>query len=626
MTSQYDYQPGKSPKQKFIISTLILLGIFFFYLARLFSMQVIESLNYQSRAVFVSSRSQIINTQRGRIYDRNINNPLALNRSSFALLITPGDLQNTEQRRTLIENLSQYVSLSPNQLERVVPLPSRNFDPIEIVGNITFEQVSVIAENIDLFPALSWIPKPQRSYPFGSLFAHIIGYVGDISPEELQILFNQGYTRNSVLGKTGIERLLDLDLRGRDGLLVNQVDVFGRRSDQSQIVREPVLGSSAVLTIDKRIQDLAQQALGSRIGTALVLKPDTGEILAMVSNPSYDPNLFYTVDGPTNFIAVRDTPHSPFLNRNIQSAAPPASTFKILMSLLAMEEQIIDPMHTIRCTGSITIGDRVFRCHNPNGHGLMNFYDALAQSCNIYYYTLAFERLAPEQIFNFSARLGLGNITGIDLPGEVRGLVPSREWKERTFNTPWVGGDTVNLSIGQGFLTVTPLQLSNVTAAVATGGIVHRPFVFKELRDSITYELISETTPEILFDAQLRPDTIRRVQDAMIRTITNGTARDAITTRSVSVAGKTGTAQIGADTTQRHSWFTAYAPADPQDTREQVVVTVWIDAINEWDWWAPKAANFILHGIFNNMTYNEVIQDLWPLWYITREMLVNAQR
>ncbi|NCN04135.1 MAG: penicillin-binding protein 2 [Spirochaetales bacterium] len=618
--SSSERRQEKKEKYRFLIYGGIISVFLAAYLVHLFSMQVVESLVYQNQANVVSNRSQVIPTQRGRIYDRNVTDPIASNQSSFALQITPGDLETPQSRDTLVTNLSRILHLSTSDIERLVPLRSRNFDPVKVFSNVPFQVISEIAENIDDFPALSWTPLPQRFYPEGENFAHVLGYVGDINQQELQVLFNQGYNQNSIIGKTGIEQTLDLVLKGKDGLAFNQVDVFGRRSAQPRVIQEPELGDSVVLTLDRKIQQLSIDALGGRIGTALVLNPRTGEILSLVSNPGYDPNSFYGQNGSQNFTRIQQATDSPFINRNIQSAAPPASTFKILMSIIAMEEKAIDPLHTVRCTGSIAIGDRIFRCNVPTGHGDVNLYQALAQSCNVYFYSLAYDRLRPEDIFNYAQRLGFGNLTGIDLPGEVRGLVPSREWKERTFNTPWVGGDTVNLSIGQGFMTVTPLQLSNLTASIANGGPVYTPHIVKEIRDPITLELKEQVEPTILFDSDLNRETIEIVREAMRKVITEGTANVVITTPSVTVAGKTGTAQTG-DAEKKHSWFTAYAPYDTNDPRDPVVVTVWVDAANDWDWWAPKAANFILHGIYNDMTYAEVLQDLRPLWYITREML-----
>lgn len=607
---------GKKLKTKFVLLAVLMGLAFLLYLGNLFSMQVIETFAYQDRASHVSNRSQIISSQRGEIFDRHVDQPIATNRTSFAIQVTPGDLQDNETRARLVSNLASYLQYDESYIDNLVPPVRRTFERVTVLTDVPFESIAKLAENVESFPALSWIQRPERVYPFGPEFSHILGYVGDISQQELQTRFNLGYTSNSVIGKAGVERQLDEVIRGIDGLGLTQVDVYGRRIDESvlSIVQYPKIGQTAVLTIDTEIQQLARRAIGRRTGTALVLKPATGEVLAMVSSPGYDPSSFYGANGRQNFAKLTSDPTSPFLNRNIQAAGPPASTFKILMSIAAMQEKVIDPLKTIRCNGFIRIGDREFKCWDHAGHGNVNLYDALAFSCNVYFYTIGYEYLGEARILEYANRLGLGDYTGIDLPGEIRGLVPSKEWKERTFNAPWVGGDTINLSIGQGFLTVTPIQLANLVAAVVNGGTVYKPHVLKETRDSISGQVISRVEPEILRQITLSQETLDIVKREMREVISRGTANVAVTTRAVQIAGKTGTGQTSNEADQ-HSWFVAYGPYNYTDPNDVVVVVVWIDPSNEWDWWAPKAANFIFHGIFTGKNYDETFADLSPIWY-----------
>ena len=596
--------------------------VFAVYVIHLFSMQVVDNFTYQDRASNVSSRTQIVSSLRGSVYDRHADVAIAGNQSSYALLVTPGDLIGEGRRDVLVSNLANILGIASSTAEQMIPLAARTYEPVLAISSVSYPVIAHIAESIEKYPGLTWVPRPQRTYPFGDLFSQVLGYVGDISQEELQVLFNEGYNPGSIIGKAGIERSLDSVLKGQDGLAINQVDVFGRRTggEEVNLVRPPELGASVVLTIDRNIQELSKKALGGRVGSVLVMKPATGEILAMVSEPGYDPNSFYDELGASNFRAAISDSNSPFINRNLQAAAPPASTFKVLMSLIALEEEVIDPTHTIRCTGSVTIGDRTFRCWNPAGHGSVNLYEALAESCNVYFYTLGYEYLNIDTIAGWSERMGLGQTTGIDLPGEVRGLVPSTEWKERTFNSPWVGGDTVNLSIGQGYLTVTPIQLAGVVNALVNNGTIYRPHVLKEVRDPVTFEIVQSVEPSVIHQTGISAQTAELVKTAMRKVIVEGTAISALTTNAVEIAGKTGTAQTGAEDS-KHSWFAAYAPYEYDNPQDVVSVVVWIDASNEWDWWAPKAANIIFHGIFNDLNYEETLRDLSPLWYITREML-----
>jgi penicillin-binding protein 2 len=254
------------------------------------------------------------------------------------------------------------------------------------------------------------------------------------------------------------------------------------------------------------------------------------------------------------------------------------------------------------------------------GHGPVNLESALAQSCNVYYWNMGAHHLSVDQIIDYSARLGLGRPTGIDLPGESQGLVPSPAWKEQAFSARWVGGDTVNMSIGEGFLQVTPIQLANMVATVVNDGIAYRPHVLREVRDPVTGAVIRRVEPEVIRDAELNGDTLRAVRAAMRSVITEGTANVVITTDAVEVAGKTGTGQIGSET-QWTSWFVAYAPYGSDiSAEEQIVLVVMVDGANEWEWWAPKAANVILHGYFRDLNYEEAVADLRrgtrPLWYM----------
>ena len=362
------------------------------------------------------------------------------------------------------------------------------------------------------------------------------------------------------------------------------------------------MGTSLVLTIDRHIQRLTEKALGERTGGVVILDPANGEIIAMASYPAYDPNVFSTNSGGQEIADIHNDPRSPLLNRTIQAAGSPASTFKILMSTAMLQEEVFDPLKTIYCSGSIPVANRVFHCHVRSGHGSVNMYTAIAESCNVYFYTIGKDYLGIDGILDFSLQFGLGDITGIDLPEEVRGLLPSPEWKERTYNDPWVIGDTVNLSIGQGFLTVTPLQLANITAGIVNDGIIYQPHLLKETRDQTSLELITKTQPRVLRDIGIEPSVFEKIKRAMRLVVTEGTARWALTSDAVEIAGKTGTAE-GSPQAEPHSWFTAYMPGNSQE--QKYVITIWVDGSNEWEWWAPKAANIIIHGIAKNLTFEE---------------------
>lgn len=593
-----------------------LLGfVFFVYLAQLFFMQVVNTGKFTQDATAFSQRSVPVPAKRGEIFDRSHTDPIVLNVDSFQVNFNPAEVP-VGLIPGVLAKVGVLLKMSYNELDRRVP-PSlySSFQSIELKKAVDYETITRIAEDLASFPGVSWESSPIRQYvDLGSL-AHVVGYVGNITQDELQVLYNQGYGLRSVVGKSGIERRFDLTLRGEEGTRFRTVDVNGRNvgsTAKDEII--PVSGKDIVLTIDRKIQRLAEKALGNRMGSVVVLQPATGEVLAMVSYPYYDPNKFYTDEANQEYARLQLDPTFPFLNRSIQSVYPPGSTFKVIMTTAILGDKVLDPSRTFVCTGTVEVGDRVFKCNKLTGHGVVNLARALAQSCNIYYYTAGLEYLGIDRIDDYSKRFGLGQISGIDLPGEVAGLVPTPKWKERTLNYPWLGGDTVNLSIGQSYLLVSPIQMADAAAMVANGGKVYRPHVVKAVIDPAT-GVVEESQPEILYEATVAPEVWTQVQDDMRGVITEGTAAVVITTKAVKVAGKTGTAEDGSKGSSNHSWFIAYAPWDDPDPAKRVVIAVQVEKTNEWEWWAPKAADLIFHGIFTDKTYEEVIQDLRP-WYV----------
>ncbi len=604
-----------------VLGMAVVIGVvFLLYLIRLFEMQVLDGYIYLNRARQTALRSEPVFAQRGQIFDRDMDDLLATNQNSFAITIVPGEVP----RGQLSETVSQIATIIDGNegamLDRLNRRRGGSFEAVEIVSGLSLEELTRVAERVDRFPGVSWYSKPERAYPAAELTSHVIGYVGEITPRELQVLFNEGYSAASVLGKSGVEQQYDQLLRGKDGIRFRTVDARGRRVGEEEELISPEQGRNLVLTIDYDLQRLAQQALGPRVGSVVALRPATGEVLAMVNYPRFDAQRFSGSQGQSSVRDLALDARSPFLNRAIQSVVAPASTFKIVMTTAILEEDAFPPDEEINCTGQFEYGNRVFNDWLEQGHGPLNLAGALAQSCNVYYWTMGASHLSVDQIIDYSARLGLGQPTGIDLPGEVSGLVPSPAWKEQSINARWVGGDTVNMSIGEGYLQVTPLQVANLVATVVNDGRTYRPYVLKEVRDPVTGETIERTEPELIRDASISRQTLQEVRSAMRGVISDGTANVVITTDSVESAGKTGTGQVGSDTNWT-SWFVAYAPYGantPAD--EQIVVAVMVDASNEWEWWAPKAANIILHGYFEDLNFDEAVADLRrgprPLWYM----------
>lgn len=594
---------------------VIIVLIFIIYLTHLFSLQIVNTGIYKKKARNVAQRSNIIPSQRGKIYDVNYDYPLAMNVDSFAILVTPADVTDISIEE-LVEKLSEVLKVSFNELIRNVPRNTANqYQAVEIISGISFDSVSYIAEHIDEFKGVSWTSKPLRFYNETGSISHILGYLGGITTSELQILYNQGYSYNSVLGKSGIEKQYDMILRGRDGKRIKTVDVKGRGVNREDVIEPPENGMNIRLTIDRHIQELAEKALGPRKGSVVVLRPSTGEIVAMVSYPNFNPNLF-SLPGPTNFGVLSLDPDFPFLNRAIQSQYSPASTFKIILSAALLDLDAIDPEETVTCTGSLTIGNRTTYCHKLSGHGPVNLKEALQQSCNIYFGTVGMNNLGIDNIAKYAQYLGLASKTGIDLPGEVSGNIPTRAWKESVYNNSWQLGDTYNASIGQGFVTSTPLQVANEMAIIVNDGISYKPHLLKEVIDPISGEVIERFEPEVLRNSPIRYETFQTLKENLRSVVTDGTSNVVILNDQVKIAGKTGTGEVGLKD-HWHSWFVSYGPYETENPDDRLVVLTMIEATNEWDWWAPKAADIIYEGIFGNKTYEEVIRDFQRrrVWY-----------
>jgi penicillin-binding protein 2 len=593
-------------------------------LVQLFYLQVIRGWEFKRRARAVVRRELPIPAQRGEIFDRNYDFPLVVNQDSFAVDLIPGEVP-AEARTDLFGRIAGALGISVEDIEkRVPPKYYHLYQPIELKGGVGFETIAFLAEHIAVFPGVAWHNKPIRNYLATGSLSHVIGYVGDINREEIQVLYNQGYSFGTVLGKSGVEKQYDMLLRGTDGARFRTVDVrekYLKGKPEEDIPPEP--GKNLVLTIDRRIQLLCEKALGERIGSVVVLKPSTGEILAMVSYPYYDANQFSTESGAQEFTRLSLDPTFPFINRAIQSSYPPASAFKVILTAALVEEEVFPITRKITCTGQIFYGDRVFHCHSKIGHGPLDLMGGLAESCDVYFYTVG-DALGVERIVYYSREFGLGQQTGVDLPGETQGFLPTPEWKQRTQAMVWLGGDTLNMSIGQGYLLVTPIQMANVVAMIANAGKVYRPHVLKEVRDPQTGDLIQAVEPEVLRVSPVRKESFKIVQQAMRGVITHGTAHVVLTTKAVEVAGKTGTGEAGYED-RWHSWFAAYAPYQAEDPDEQVVVVVMVEAENEWEWWAPKAADVIFQGIFAGQTYEESVETLKPWWYIQQQRALAAQ-
>lgn len=600
---------------KVTILLIILLILFLIYIYKLFSMQIVQGEHYRSQSQKISSQITVISAQRGEIFDRNANLPMVINTDSFAVEVTPGEIPSNRYD-TVILKLAQFLGISKTEIDKKIPKNiRRSYTTVTVKSNVSFSIISNIAENKTDLPGVSWVSKPIRNYLHTGSLSHIVGYVGDINQDEITVLYNKGYTNKSIVGKTGIEKQYDSLLQGKPGREMSTVDVHGRIISETPIVEPPQMGKNLVLTIDSDIQKLAEEALGNRVGAAVVLKPATGEVLAMVSYPYYDSNIFNSDDSAVEYSKLLKDPTKPLINRAVQLSYPPASTFKIVMSAAMLQENAFPSAKKIECKGRMVYGGRIFHCHvHEPGHGWLDMKNAMAQSCDVYYWTVGRDYLGIEKIASYAREFGFGKSAQIDLPSQVSGLVPTAEWKQKKYHEKWLGGDTMSCSIGQGYMEATPLQLANMIAMVSNEGTIYKPHLLKEVRDPVTNEVIAEVKPSILTQSTINNSVWKELQEALRYTVTDGTPQYPMHNKIVQIACKTGTAEVEPYSSRKenqswHSWLVAYAPYDAPP-EERVCVATIVEAQNIWEWWAPYATNIIIQGIFAHQTCEEATREL----------------
>jgi penicillin-binding protein 2 len=514
---------------------------------------------------------------RGIVYDR-FGEILVDNRPSFDMILVPEDARDRQQ---VFRNLAGYLGEAEAELHEMARAPSKRppYEGIVLRRDVGWEAVMAVeTHQLDL-PGVSVQVGPKRSYPFGPLAAHLLGYVGEVSQADLADAA-RGYWPGDVVGKAGLERAWEGELRGTRGGQQVEVDALGRRVRVLQEVAD-VPGNSLILTLDRDLQDVAERTLGDRKGSIVALDPRNGEILVMVSRPAFDPNLFARGIRREEWQAlVQDRSH-PLNNRAVQGVFPPGSTFKIAVAAGALEESVVTPFTSVTCGGGTQFGRRFFRCWKKGGHGRMQLHDAVVQSCDVFFYEVG-QRLGVDGIAEFARRFGLGLATGVRLQHESAGTIPDREWKRRRFDEPWYPGETLSVAIGQGYVTATPLQMANFVATVANGGTRYRPHYVKRV-EAFDGTVREEIAPEIVAQAHLKTSTITQLQSAMRDVVmsTRGTGQKA-RVLGVEVAGKTGTSQVvrlsrreetgDVAETRDHAWFMAYAPVEAPEIAIAAIV------------------------------------------------------
>ncbi len=558
------------------------LGLFTLLGGRLYHLQVLQSQHYAGLAEDNRVSPRLLPPERGLILDR-FGVPLAVNRQTYRVFIIPEQTPSLEETLTRLEKL---IPVRPGERERILRTVQRMrpFTPVTVVDNLDWEDVArVSAHSLDL-PGVAADMVPRRLYPQGHYSAHVVGYVGAVAEEDLDgdpVLTIPEFR----IGKAGIERVREADLRGRAGVSHVEVNAVGRViRELSREEGEP--GKDLVLTIDAALQRFATERLAGETGAAVVLDSQTGEVLAMVSSPTYDPNAFDRGISSREWESLLRNPLAPLSNKAVSGQYAPGSTFKMVVALAALEHNIVSPGKTFFCGGMLKLGDGRFHCWRRGGHGHVNLHDGIVQSCDVYFYEVA-RRVGIDRIAAMAERLGLGKRLGIELPGERSGLVPTKSWKLEALGKPWLIGETLIAGIGQGYVLTTPLQLAVMTARLVNGGRGVLPRLTRRIGEQRV-----APEPGAAEDLKLTPEWLKLVRAAMDG-VTNqrwGTAYGArIAEPGMEMGGKTGTSQVrrisaserrsGVRTQEElereerdHALFVGYAPVD--DPRYAVAVIV----------------------------------------------------
>jgi len=581
---------GREAWRRRVLSLAAAVGVAFVGLVgQLWYLQVLEGVKLQEMSEKNRIRIRPVAAPRGILFDRN---GLALvdNRPAFTLSLIPREL---EDRDTVLARLSVLLKIPMRELEESLErVPTDSFRPVRVRRGLTLEEVTKIEERKLELPGVLVEVEPQRVYPTSTFAAHLLGYVREVSDEQMK----QGrYRRGDMIGQSGLERMLDEYLRGRDGGERVEVDALGR---PVQVMRreEPDPGAQVITTVDRRIQEAAERAMTGRSGAVIVMDPRNGDILAMTSSPAFAlDRLTGNLDRDEWLKVVRD-PLTPLMNRALQSQYAPGSVFKVIVAAAGLQEGSLTPMDRTYCNGEFHLGQWAFKDWKEGGHGHVDTRSAIMQSCNIFFYQSGL-KVGPAAIARYAQAFGLGAPTGIDLGGEKPGLVPFLDGRRRGDGRKWQAGDTVNMSIGQGQLLVTPMQVARMMSAVANGGILWRPRLVQRVErvdGTLAYSSSSKMTGRV----DLSPVVWAFLRHALSGVVNEGGTGAAARIPGVEVAGKTGTAQSVAksDSTkgQDHAWFASFAPV--QDA--EVVVVVFVERGGKGGQVAAPIARQIYQAIF----------------------------
>lgn len=558
---------------------ILVAGVFAVLLVRLFYLQVVEGEEYRRRSENNRVRMEELPAPRGRIFARD-GYPLVDNRPAFDLMIIPKEAAPLDDTLAELERYTGFPAVEMARRIREAKVP--RFKPLALRRDIGRDVVAVVEGHRFELPGVYVEISPRRYYLTSSV-PHLLGYLGEVDVQDLRDSAGTPapYRPGDVVGRAGIEKSSENWLRGRSGR--RQVEVNARGQVVREILRENAIpGGDLYLTIDMTVQRAAEQGLEGKAGAVVAMNPANGDILAMASSPTFDPNEFISGITPERWRELSNDPDHPLRDKVIQAVYPPASTYKMVTAMAALNEKLVDRNTTFFCPGYLQFGERIFRCWHKGGHGTVNMIRALAVSCDVYFYQVA-QRLDVDILATYAQGCGLGQPTGIDLDGEAAGLVPTSAWKKQRFKEPWHRGEMLSVAIGQGYNLTTPLQMVRLMAAVGNGGTLYRPRIIHELVSSDNQRHITPPT-EIKGALPVSPAVLSIVKEGVWAVMNNdeGTARN-YRIPGVRMWGKTGTAQIvgrkaGAreedlrEDQKPHAWFVAFGERGDRQLAVAVMV------------------------------------------------------
>lgn len=604
MANRHNLLNGPEPaefRQKIKIVVVLVLVALTVLVVRLWYLQVIKGDEMKQKSENNSVRFRKILPLRGLIMDRN-RQVLVDNRPSFDIVYMP---RKGKRSDIIIEKLKEFYKRSSLEFSADQSLPQmKPYQSVKLEKNVGMDKIAVVETNALDLPGVYIDISPIRLYLDGEILAPVIGYTGEVSKEELEK--NEEYESGDITGKHGVEKYLDSYIRGKQGAELIEVNAYGKEIKNLGRIN-PISGYNIILNIDFELQKAAWEALEGKAGAIAVLDPRNGAVLAMVSSPSFDPNLFNSGFSGTQWSDIVNNPLNPLSNRVISGQYPPGSTYKLIVAAAALEEGIVTPDTKFHCNGAYNFGKRTFHCWQKKGHGQVDLHKAMVESCDVYFYNVG-RMLGVDKIAHYAKLFGLGKATGIDLPNEKNGLIPTRQWKLARMKQPWHQGETISISIGQGFDLVTPLQLVSAYSAFANGGTLWKPQLVNRI-ETTDGKIYKEFLPEKRGELPLKKETIDFLSRALWGVVNEpGGTGKAAGRPNADVCGKTGTAQvIGLPDNNKarrtkaftglrgdHALFVCFAPL----TNPEIVIAVIVENAGHGGSVAAPVARKILDAYF----------------------------